>query len=117
MTTVLLITLFTLLSGIGDALGFLYAGRVWTEQQFLWGNALKSALGFQFGVAMYWCAVRQLRAQGVIDTEVQTLLWFGATIIGIAILSGQFLRWHALDQGVGLAVLCGIGFLLIRTAR
>lgn len=116
MQSILLIALFTLLSGIGDAQGFLHAGRVWQDSTFQWIEALKSAAGFQFGVAMYWLALRHLTAQGIVAVEVQTLFWFGATIIGIALISGQYLRWPLPDKFTAIAVLVGIGWLLYRTA-
>lgn len=116
MWTALMVALLTALCGFGDALGFIHAGRVWHEGRFVWSEALKSALGFQFGVAMYWLALRELTAHGVIAPETQTLFWFGATIIAVALMSGQFLRWHFADQLVAAAVLSGIGWLLARGA-
>ena len=65
MASIALIVLFTLLSGVGDALGFLHAGRVWQDGRFVWMEAFKSACGFQIGVAMYWLAVHFLSARGV----------------------------------------------------
>jgi hypothetical protein len=105
----------TLACGVADALGFVYAARVWHGGSFHLREALLSAACFQFGVAMYWVALRTLSAWGVVSTEAQTLVWFAATIIGVAILSGQFLRWQVLDQSVAVAVLAGIAWLLART--
>lgn len=117
MAAVFLIASFTLLSGLGDACGFVYAAKVWQDGQFNLANALKSAAGFQFGVLMYWCAARHLNAQGVVDAEVQTLFWFAATMIGIGSMSGRFLRWAPIDQATAVVVLIGITCLMIRTAR
>jgi hypothetical protein len=117
MTTLLWVVVFTLLCGLGDALGFVHASRVWQDGRFAWTEATKSVLGFQFGVVMYWLALRELSAWGVVSAEAQTLVWFGATIIGVAALSGQLLRWHPADQAVALLVLAGIGWLLFRTAE
>jgi hypothetical protein len=117
MRTILYIALFTLLSGLGDAQGFLHAGRVWKGGDFQWLEAAKSALGFQFGVVMYWLALQHLTASGVVAVEVQTLFWFGATIIGVALLGGHFLRWPLADQLAAAAVLAGIGWLMFRTAH
>jgi hypothetical protein len=117
MEAMFLIGLFTLLSGLGDAIGFVYAGKVWREGAFDVAAALKSAGGFQFGVFMYWCAARQLNAQGVVAPEVQTTFWFAATIVGVAAMSGQFLRWTLFDRAMGIAVLLGIAGLMLRTAR
>jgi len=116
MESILLIAVFTLLSGLGDAQGFVHAGRVWDGDGFNWIEALKSAAGFQFGVFMYWFAVRHLASQGVLAPEVQTLFWFSATIIGIAALSGQFMRWAVVDQIAAVGVLLGITWLMMRTA-
>ncbi len=115
MWPVLLTVLFTLLSGFGDALGFIHAGRVFRDGRFLWEEALKSAAGFQMGVFMLWLALRYMSQLATLSTEVQTLLWFGVTIIGIAILSGKFAQWQTTDQVVGVGVLAGIGWLLVRT--
>lgn len=117
MMMLLWVVVFTLLCGLGDALGFVHASRTWQDGRFAWTEAAKSALGFQFGVVMYWLALRELSAWGVVSAEAQTLVWFGATIIGVAALSGQLLRWHPADQAVGLLVLAGIGWLLFRTAE
>lgn len=116
MNSLVLVVVWTLLCGVGDALGFIHAGRVWQHDRFVVLEAVKSALGFQFGVVMYWLALRELTAYGIVATETQTLVWFGATIIGVAALSGQLLHWHPADQGVALVVLLGIGWLLFRTA-
>ncbi len=105
----------TLACGAADALGFVHASRVWQAGSFQWREALYSAGCFQFGVAMYWVSLRTLGAWGVAAIEAQTLVWFAATIIGVAILSGQFFRWAALEQTVALCVLVGIAWLLTRT--
>lgn len=105
----------TLACGAADALGFVHAARVWRSGAFVWREALISAACFQVGVAMYWVALRTLGDWGVVSTEAQTLVWFAATIIGVAIFSGQFLRWQALDQAVALGVLMGLAWLLART--
>ena len=114
--SIFLIALFTVLSGIGDALGFIHAGKVWQHGHFDWTHALKSAAGFQFGVIAYWLVLRLLISHGIVAVEVQTLFWFGATIIGVALLGGQFLRWPIADQLAALGVLSGIGWLMFRTA-
>jgi hypothetical protein len=117
MKSVLLIALMTVLSGLGDALGFIHAGKVWQDGRIDWSHALKSAAGFQFGVVTYWFVLRLLAEHGIVAVEVQTLFWFGATILGIALLSGELLRWPAIDQFAAGSVLVGIGWLLYRTAR
>jgi hypothetical protein len=36
-------------------------------------------------------------------------------MVGVAAVSGRFLRWEAVDQAVAVAVLVGISWLLVRT--
>lgn len=117
MTSVLLIASLTILCGIGDAQGFIHAGKVWQGERFDWAHALKSAAGFQVGVVTYWIVLRQLATHGVVAVEVQTLFWFVATIIGVALLSGQVLHWPLIDQAVAGCVLAGVGWLMYRTAH
>lgn len=115
MSSMVVIVALLLLCGAGDALGFVYAGRAWQDGRIVWLEALKSALSFQFGVVMYLLTLRQLAQHFAISTEIQTLVWFGATIVGVAALSGQVLRWQPTEQLVAVAVLGGIVWLLVRT--
>jgi hypothetical protein len=113
---VIWVIVLMLLCGFGDAQGFIYASKIWQVEHFSWADAAKSALGFQFGQTMYWLALRDLKTMGVASSETQTIIWFVATIIGVAALSGQLFRWQAVDQFVAAVVLCGVGWLLMRTA-
>lgn len=117
MTGILLIAALTMLCGLGDAQGFIHAGKVWQGSHFDWSHALKSAAGFQFGVVTYWFALRLLAEHGIVAVEIQTLFWFVATIVGVALLSGQVTRWPLIDQTVAGCVLVGVGWLMYRTSR
>ncbi len=117
MSSIALIMLFTILSGLGDAEGFVHASKVWQDGRFVWSEALKCFAGFQFGMLMYWLALWKLSSHGVVAVEIQTLFWFAATIVGIAVLNGRILRWPGIDQVVAGCVLAGIGWLMCRGAR
>lgn len=109
-----LIVVVTLVSGVADAQGFIHASRVWQDGRLVWPELGKSALGFFTGIVMYWISLRFIKALGVMTPESQTLIWFGVTIVGVAIISGKALRWPLADQAVALGVLAGIGWLLFR---
>ena len=111
----ILILGITVLSGLGDSQGFLHAAKIWRDGKLIWEELVKSALGFTFGIILYWIAIRFLQQFGIFSAETQTILWFGITLIGIAIFSGKFFRWALIDQIVAIAVLAGIGWLLLRT--
>lgn len=81
---------FTLISGAWDAKGFIHISRVWNDGRFVWREALYSLLCLQGGIVAFWFAVRYLHQLHVRAAEVQTLFWFGVTIIGVAVLSRQF---------------------------
>jgi hypothetical protein len=112
----LLIVSLTLASGIGDALGFIHAAKMWQDGKLLLSEFGKSALGFSSGISTYWLAVKYLKEFGVLSPETQTLTWFGITLIGVALLNGRFLRWQPIDQLVAIIVILGIGWLLFRAA-
>lgn len=105
----------TIISGFGDAHGFVHSARVWKAGQWMWAEVAQSAVGFAFGMSVYWLAVRYYQQLGVSLAETQTIFWFAVTLIGVAVASGKFLHWAMIDQAVALAVLGGIGWLLVRT--
>jgi peptidoglycan/LPS O-acetylase OafA/YrhL len=115
MKSIAWVIVLMLLCGLGDALGFIYAGKIWQEGHFTWTHALKSALGFQFGVLMYLLALRDLNHWGVVAAETQTLVCLAVTICAVAVMSGQLWKWHVSDQLVAACVLCGVGWLACRT--
>ena len=116
LKSVLMIVAFTLLSGFGDAFGFICASRVWAEGRFVWVEALKCIAGFQFGMIMYWLALWKLSEHGIISVEIQTLFWFVITIVGVALLNGRVFAWPAIDQAVAGGVLMGVAWLMYRGA-
>ena len=112
---IVLLIVLTLISGVADAQGFVHAANIWQGGKLIWPEVMKSALGFAVGIVMYWICIQFLQDFRIFSPEIQTLAWFTVTIIGVALFSGKFLQWHAIDQIVGIAVLCGVAFLLFRT--
>jgi hypothetical protein len=105
----------TLISGFGDAQGFVHAARVWQGGRLVWPELAKSAAGFAVGIASFWLSVRYMGQLGVVSPEIQALLWFSMAMIGVALASGRFLQWQRVDQMIGLLVLLGLGWLVFRT--
>jgi len=113
--TITLIIILTVLSGLGDAQGFIHASKIWMNGKLAWPELLKSGLGFGFGIITFWIAIRYMREVGIVLPEIQTTIWFVAAIIGVAILGGHFFQWKPLEQLVAVGVITGIGWLLLRT--
>ncbi len=107
---------FTLASGIFDALAFTHAASMWKDGRLVWLDAAKSAGSFLLGMTAYCVAVRYLSEAGVVQAEIQALLWFAITMVGVAILGGRFFHWQLLEQLVAVNVLVGLGWLITRTA-
>jgi hypothetical protein len=105
----------TLVSGIGDSLGFIHAAKMWRSGDLILIEFGKSVLGFSVGIGSYWLAAKYLNEFGVLSPETQTLIWFGMTIVGVAFISGKFLQWQTIDQIIAVVVLLGIAWLLFRT--
>ncbi|MCL4867473.1 MAG: hypothetical protein KJ063_00760 [Anaerolineae bacterium] len=107
----------TLLSGVGDAFGFLHAAAMWQEGRLIWREFGLSAFGFAFGITAFWLAVRFMKQVGIVAPEIQTLIWFAVTMIGVALASGKFFHWPWREQIVAITVLGGIGWLLVHTGE
>lgn len=104
------------LSGIADAQGFVHASRMWADGRVIWPAAFRSAGGFAAGIGTYWIAVRCLQGAGVHAADLQTAIWFVATVGGVALATGRFTRWPLGDQVVGAIVVAGLAWLLVRAA-
>ena len=115
MTKASVVLLLCCLSGLADAQGFLHASRVWEGDRFVLPALLKSAVAFSAGIGLYWLSVRFMHQLGIHAAEMQTTIWFAATIVGVAVAGGRFARWPVADQLVGTAVILGLGWLLVRS--
>ncbi len=113
LTLFLLISL-TIVSGIGDSQGFVHAAKVWDGSRLNWAEAGKSALGYTFGVVIYWASIRFFNLLGMNAPEIQTIAWFVVTIAGVALFNGEFLKWDTVDRALGLAAVLAVGILMFR---
>jgi len=112
----LVVVVLTISSGYCDSRGFLHSSKVWNSQgKLVWGETLRSALGFAGGILLYWGALRFLPKIDVAkSTETQTIGWFITAMVGIALSTGNFFRWSVVDRVVGVAVIAGLAWLLFR---
>jgi hypothetical protein len=114
LKVILLIIGLTLLSGFADSQGFLHAAHIWEGKKVIWSEVAKSAVGFGGGIILYWIVLKYLAAH-VAAPEMQTIIWFGVTIVGVAVASGKFTHWGRMEQLVAVGVVLGISWLLVRT--
>jgi predicted Co/Zn/Cd cation transporter (cation efflux family) len=105
----------TLASGLADSYGFVHASRLWHGGRIVPIELARSGLGFVIGIATYWILLRFAEQLGVHSVAIQTIGWFGATLIGVAVLTGEFRSWGLANQIVAVGVAAGIGWLMVAT--
>ena len=113
----ILAVVFMSLAGMADALCFTSVARVWQRNTIIWPEVGKAAIWVSIGFVTYLVAAIFLTIRGVTSAELQTMIWFAMTTIGVATISRQFLNWSRPDQLVAVLVLGGIIWLLLRTPR
>ena len=115
IATLISILVLTLFSGLADSRGFIYASQAWENGKLIWAEAGKTLLVFGLGIVFYLFAIKYMQQAGLKSAEIQTLIWFVAVIIGVAVASGKFSHWNLIDQIISVAILTGIGLLIFRT--
>jgi hypothetical protein len=105
----------TLASGLADSYGFVHAARVWDGGRLIPAELGRSSVGFALGITTYWIVIRFLDQLGVHSVAIQTVGWFGATLVGVAVVTGEFRDWGPANQIVALGVALGIGRLMVTT--
>jgi hypothetical protein len=110
------VAVLTVASGLLDARGFVYAGRVWPSGQFDLKMALASMAAFAAGVSAYILAIRFMQHAGILGVSLQSGIWFVVTAIGIAAMDGTLMQWTRVQQLVGLAVAIALGWLISTTS-
>lgn len=113
MLNIFAIIILSIIAGFGDAYGFTHASRIWSNGVVVWGEVVRSGLGFVVGISSYWVVIRFLNHYGYSSASLQTIIWFTVTIVGVAILSGDFVKWSLLNKTVAIFVLMGIGWLML----
>ncbi len=108
----ILVLILTVLSGLMDARGFVYAGRAWPGGHLSWPAVGLSMLAFFAGIALYIGSVRFMQSVGVNAVALQSGIWFVATAIGIAAMDGTVLQWSRPQQLIALAVMAGLAWLI-----
>jgi len=110
-----LVVFFTILSGIGDAQGFIHASKIWDNGKLVIREVGKSSLGYAVGIILFWIALKFLNDLGIVSSGLQSIIWFAATIIGVSIMGGDFFRWDTIDKLISIVAIICIGLLIYRT--
>ena len=107
--------LLTIVSGLLDARGFVYAARAWPGGQLDAKMGLASLASFAGGVSVYILAVKFMQNAGISGVALQSGIWFVVTAIGIAAMDGTLIQWTRSQQVVGVAVAIALCWLITTT--
>jgi hypothetical protein len=116
LVNALLVFGLTLVSGVLDARGFVYASRAWPDGVLDLRWAVSAVVAFVGGLSCYVVAVRYMQGFGLQGVALQSALWFIVTGVGVAIMDGSILGWSRTQQGVALLVALGLGWLIVSTS-
>jgi hypothetical protein len=112
----LLVLALTILSGVLDARGFVYAARAWPDGRLDGRFALASIVAFFGGLSLYIVAVRFMQSFGVQGVSLQAALWFVVTAIGVAAMDASVLHWTRTQQLVAIGIVAALGWLIATTS-
>lgn len=104
------------ISGLADAQGFVHASHVWRADGVAWAPLGRSGLGFAVGICSYVCSIRFMNRVGLATADLQYLVWFLVTLIGVAVASGSIRRWSRADLVVCVTVVAGLCWLTVKGA-
>ena len=110
-----IVGVLTLVSGLLDARGFLYAARAWPEGHLDPRLGAASLASFAGGLTAYVLAVKFMQNAGIQGVALQSGIWFVVTAVGIAAMDGSLSQWTRTQQLVGAAVAVGLAWLIATT--
>jgi hypothetical protein len=111
----LVVGLLTLVSGLLDARGFVYASRAWPSGELDPRMGLASMASFAGGLTAYILSIKFMHHAGIQGVALQSGIWFVVTAIGIAIMDGSITQWTRVQQVVGIAVAIALCWLISTT--
>ncbi len=98
-----------------DGQAFIAAARVWTAGALNLSAAVVSWAWLFAGFLLYVAALRFLTDAGLTHPLPQLLCWFGATIVGVAVLSGDVAHWPPTRIGAAGVAILALGYVLAGT--
>lgn len=116
ISNLVVVVVLTVLSGLLDGRGFVYAARAWPGGDLDLRLAASAVLAFATGLVCYVIAVKFLQQFGVGSVALQSAIWFVVTVVGISLMDGRIATWTRPQQIVGLLVAAGLCWLIVSTA-
>lgn len=109
-----IIVFLTVITGFADARGFMHASAMWDGGTFVPATAVRAIAYFVVGIPAYMATLYFLRRHGLVVAELQVMVWFLITVVGVALMSGRFFTWNMVDRLVAGVVVIGMIWLVAR---
>ena len=115
--TTLIIIILAIIGGFAESQGYIHASKVWDKGKLVWYHVTMSTLGYVIGTILLFAVIRLLQEAKIFSAELQTIIWFTTTMLGVALVSGKYFSWPLAEKVVSLFIIIGIGWLLIRVGK
>lgn len=101
-------------TGFVDGQWFSLIPKIWKPHGVDFLIVGKIVILYNLGLLTYIGASHFLVKQGVENALIMTLIWFVATIISLAVISGSFITLNTVDKIIALAAILLVGLLYYR---
>ena len=91
--TTLIIIILAIIGGLAESQGYVHASKVWDKGKLVWNQVVISSFGYVIGTILLFVVIRFLQDAKIFSAELQTIIWFAATMLGVALVSGKFFSW------------------------
>ncbi|MEV8379025.1 hypothetical protein AB0P21_40175 [Kribbella sp. NPDC056861] len=112
--TYFLIIVLTLAGAWADARGFTYAGQVWVDDRMAWPPLGAALVAYAAGLICYVAALRFLARVADVGVGLQAAGWYVATMVGLALITGDAGTWSWTDRLLALASITTLTALIAR---
>lgn len=113
LITVLAILITIIAAGL-EAYGYSYSFQAFENRSFDPWLLTKAFCLYSVGIWVDYFALFVMSKGSIYIPEILTVIFMTATIVGIALISGQFFQWKLLNQIIGVSVVVGLAWLTYR---
>jgi hypothetical protein len=107
----------TLIAAAIEAHGYNYGFQAFKDGTINPNLAVLSFILYSLGIIVDYIGLHVMSKSTIYIPEILSTIFMVGTIVGIALLSGQFFTWKTADQAVAIAVVVGIGWLTYRVDK
>lgn len=104
----------TLLAAFVEAHAYNYSFDAFKQGNIQWMLLALSFGVYSIGILIDYVSLYVLSKTSIFIPELLAAIFMVATLVGIALLSGQFLTWKTSDQIVAGLIVAGLGWLAFR---